>query len=155
MRAQPSIARCIEARSVRSPRTTSASSRRSASARSSSCRTRARTLRPLASSMAVILRPTAPISPAAPVTRIGRSREDCIVISLNLVIAFEKLLLDHRERHWVARDEGFKSALCSTVAGALDYVKYDYPTVTNSLGSSGEAAPRGDMGRTFHAGCLA
>src|SRR5271155_4689566 len=55
MRAQPSMARCIEARSVRSPCTPSAPSRRRAPARSSSRRTRARTLWPLASSIAVRL----------------------------------------------------------------------------------------------------
>src|SRR6516164_5352024 len=48
MRLQPSMARCIEIRSVRSPFTTSAPSRRRASARSSSRRTKARTLCPLA-----------------------------------------------------------------------------------------------------------
>ena len=72
----------IEARSVRSPRTTSAPSRRRATARSSSRRTRARTLRPLASSIAVRLRPMAPTAPAAPVTRIGQSGVDYIIMSL-------------------------------------------------------------------------
>src|SRR6516225_10623529 len=55
MRRQPSIARCIEARSVRSPSTTSAPSRRRASARSSSRRTKARTLCPFASRNSVSL----------------------------------------------------------------------------------------------------
>ena len=73
MRRQPSMARCIEARSVRSPSTTSAPSRRRASARSSSRRTKARTLCPLASKNSVRLRPMAPTAPAAPVTRIGLS----------------------------------------------------------------------------------
>ena len=47
-------------------------------------RTKARTLCPLASSNAVRLRPIAPRSPAAPVTRIGLSCADFIVISLTL-----------------------------------------------------------------------
>src|ERR1700739_1919021 len=67
MRVQPWMARCIDARSVRSPCTTSAPSRRRAPARSSSRRTRARTLWPLASSIAVRLRPIAPTAPGAPV----------------------------------------------------------------------------------------
>src|SRR5919202_1368127 len=78
MRATPSIARCIESRSVRSPCTTSAPIWRRASARSSSRRTKARTLCPLASSIAVRL---PPISPAAPGTRIGLSCVDFGVIS--------------------------------------------------------------------------
>src|SRR5882724_6321196 len=73
MRPQPSMALCIEARSVRSPSTTSAPSRRRASARSSSRRTKARTLCPLASRNSVRLRPMPPTAPAAPVTRIGLS----------------------------------------------------------------------------------
>src|SRR5207342_2432784 len=75
MRLQPSMARCTDWRSVRSPTTTSAPSSRRFSARSSSRRTSARTLWPLASNMATTLRPMAPMSPAAPVTRMGLSSE--------------------------------------------------------------------------------
>src|ERR1700682_2768709 len=84
MRPQPSMARCIEARSVRSPCTTSAPSRRRASARLSSRRTRARTLCPLAISNSVRLRPMPPTAPAAPVTRIGLSCLCFVVMSLSL-----------------------------------------------------------------------
>src|SRR4249919_370371 len=75
MRLVPLMARCSDWRSVRSPTTTSAPSSRRFSARSSSRRTRARTLWPLASNMATTLRPMAPMSPAAPVTRMGLSFE--------------------------------------------------------------------------------
>src|SRR5215831_1424031 len=92
MRAQPSMARCIAARSVISPCTTSAPSRRRAPARSSSRRTRARTLRPLASSIAVRLRPMAPTAPAAPVTRIGASYSDSAVILAPII----RLVARHR-----------------------------------------------------------
>src|SRR5580704_15987286 len=81
MRLQPSMAPCIEARSVRSPSTTSAPSRRRASARSSSRRTKARTLCPLASRNSVRLRPMPPTAPAAPVTRIGLSYLWFVVMS--------------------------------------------------------------------------
>src|ERR1700682_74979 len=84
MRPQPSMARCIEARSVRSPCTTSAPSRRRASARLSSRRTKARTLCPLAISNSVRLRPMPPTAPAAPVTRIGLSCLCFVVMSLTL-----------------------------------------------------------------------
>src|SRR5258705_3154247 len=82
---QPSMARCSEARPVRSPSTTSAPSRRRASARLSSRRTKARTLCPLASRNSVRLRPMPPTAPAAPVTRIGLSCLCFVVISLTLV----------------------------------------------------------------------
>src|SRR5258707_12198683 len=82
MRLQPSMAGCIEARSVRSPCTPSARSRRRASARLSSRRTRARTLCPLASRNSVRLRPMPPTAPAAPVTRIGLSCVCFVVMSL-------------------------------------------------------------------------
>src|SRR4249919_3386137 len=75
MRLVPLMARCSDWRSVRSPTTTSAPSSRRFSARLSSRRTRARTLWPLASNMATTLRPMAPMSPAAPVTRMGLSFE--------------------------------------------------------------------------------
>src|SRR5436190_14578313 len=84
MRRQPLMARCIEARSVRSPCTTSAPSRRRASARWSSRRTIARTLCPLASRNSVRLRPMPPTAPAAPVTRIGLSCLWFAVMSLTL-----------------------------------------------------------------------
>src|ERR1700682_5286255 len=84
MRPHPSMARCIDARSVRSPCTTSAPSRRSSSARLSSRRTKARTLCPLASRNSVRLRPMPPTAPAAPVTRIGLSCLCFVVMSLTL-----------------------------------------------------------------------
>src|SRR6266404_1258545 len=84
MRPQPSTARCIEARSVRSPSTTSAPSRRGASARSSSRRTKARTLCPLASRNSARLRPMPPTAPAAPVTRIRLSCLCFVVMSRTL-----------------------------------------------------------------------
>src|SRR5262249_14642117 len=84
MRPQPSMARCIAARSVRSPCTTSAPSRRRASARSSSRRTKARTLCPFASRNSVRVRPMLPTAPAAPVTRIGMSCVCCVVMLLTL-----------------------------------------------------------------------
>src|SRR6202048_2609400 len=89
MRPQPSMARCIEARSVRSPCTTSAPSRRRASARASSRRTRARTLYPLASRNSVRLRPTPPTAPAAPVTRIGLLCLCFVVMSLTPWVTFK------------------------------------------------------------------
>src|SRR6516162_7543234 len=85
MRLQPSTARCIEAKSARSPCMTSAPSRRRALARSSSRRTRARTLCPLASSNSVRLRPMPPTAPAAPVTRIGLSCVCFVVMSLTFL----------------------------------------------------------------------
>jgi hypothetical protein len=84
MRPQPSMVRCTEVRSVRSPSTTCAPSRRRASARSSSRRTKARTLCPLASRNSVRLRPMPPTAPAAPVTRIGLSCLWFAVMSLTL-----------------------------------------------------------------------
>src|SRR5438309_2330092 len=84
MRPQPSMARCIEARSLRSPSTTSAPSRRRAWARSSSRRTKARTLCPLASRNSVRLRPIPPTAPAAPVTRIGLWCLCFVVMSLSV-----------------------------------------------------------------------
>ena len=78
------MARCIEARSVRSPTTTSAPNRRRASARSSSRRTMARTLCPFERRNSVRLRPMPPTAPAAPVTRIGLSCLWFVVMSLTL-----------------------------------------------------------------------
>src|SRR5258708_6083046 len=68
---QPAIALCIESRSSRSPTTTSAPISRNACARSSSFRTIARTVLPCFNSSLVIVRPTAPTRPAAPVTKMG------------------------------------------------------------------------------------
>src|SRR6202051_846168 len=82
MRQQPSMARGIEARSVKTPCTPSAPSRRGAAARWSSRRTKARTLCPLASRNSVRLRPMPPTAPAAPVTRIGLSCSCFVVMSL-------------------------------------------------------------------------
>src|SRR6266851_7954702 len=89
MRPQPSMARCIEARSVRSPCTTSAPSPRRASARPSSRRTKARTLCPFASRNSVRLRPMPPTAPAAPVTRIGLSCL-CLVVMCRPSVTFKK-----------------------------------------------------------------
>src|SRR5262245_20650976 len=69
---QPPITLCIESRSSRSPTTTSAPMSRNACARSSSLRTMARTVLPCFNSSSVtVRRPTAPMRPAAPVTKMG------------------------------------------------------------------------------------
>src|SRR5258708_2587482 len=99
------MARCCEARSVRSPSTTSAPSRRRASARSSSRRTKARTLCPLASRNSVRLRPMPPTAPAAPVTRIGLSCLWFAVMSLTLGYA--------QKTNWIGEAKGRISKVLS------------------------------------------
>src|SRR6267143_4665774 len=119
MRPQPSMARCIEARSVRSPSTTSAPSRRRASARSSSRRTKARTLCPLASRNSVRLRPMPPTAPAAPVTRIGLS---C------LWFAVMSLTLDYAQKtNWIGEAKDGMKRLAATARGGRS------PTVVHAV----------------------
>src|SRR5450631_1553058 len=113
MRPQRSMARCIEARSVRSPSTTSAPSRRKASARSSSRRTKARTLCPLASRNSVRLRPMPPTAPAAPVTRIGLSCSCFVVISLTSGYFKRRTLLAHRTKQDVVSKSDRQPVLLS------------------------------------------
>src|SRR5262245_51792385 len=108
MRLQPSMARCIEARSVRSPFTTSAPRRRRGSARPSSRRTKARTLCPLASKNSVRLRPMPPTAPAAPVTRIGLSCLFCVVMSLT-----HRIGLGQRSERVAHVSFGSKADICS------------------------------------------
>src|SRR5262245_51276603 len=165
MRLQPSIARCIETKSVRSPCMTSAPSRRRALARSSSRRTKARTLCPLASRNSVRLRPTPPTAPAAPVTRIGLSYLCCVIMLLTSGYvqqtnshdalarrqsglphdeALDRRDDDHQQRHDhdVARCRGFQPAHSEIGLEAIVQGQTD----KRHAGRGDQAGDRGDRG---------
>src|SRR6266508_5412872 len=91
MRRQPFSAAATSAMLSRSPTRTSAPAWRSEWARSSSRRTNARTGWPCSSSMSTIVLLTAPISPAAPVIRVGlRSGIDVSSVWLGWVSCSER-----------------------------------------------------------------
>src|SRR5713226_582655 len=142
MRPQPSMARCIEARFVRSPSTTSAPSRRRASARWSSRRTMARTLCPLASRNSVRLRPMPPTAPAAPVTRIGLSYLCFVVMSLTLGY-FKNELATRRGVRIESRPTKLK---VNIVGPPVSPRKLDQASVTSTTAWANAFGSRGEQG---------